>query len=333
MSTTNAKPPRDPVPPRDSAQAASRLRDRADALAQRLPPLLVAAERVAATVSPGLHGRRRVGTGEAFWQFRRYQQGDDTDQIDWRQSAKGDHVYVRENEWEAAQTVWLWRDAGPSMDWRSDPQLPLKRERADLLALALACLLVRGGERVGLMGGPRPLPGRPALEPLALALGRKEAAPAPVSPALPPSIPLARHARLVMMGDLLAPLGDIQAAVAFHAGHGVRGHLLQILDPAEETLPYDGRVEFRAVPGALGGDQRLLVPRVDGLREAYQERLAAHRAGLAQIARASGWSFSLHHTDKAPQTALLGLWGALSQESVRSAAAHAGVAHAAEGDA
>ncbi|MEA1676937.1 DUF58 domain-containing protein [Nitrospirillum sp. BR 11163] len=324
MSATTPKAPQNP------AAAASRLRDRADALAQRLPPLLVAAERVAAAVTPGLHGRRRVGTGEAFWQFRRYQQGDDTDQIDWRQSAKGDHVYVRENEWEAAQTVWLWRDAGPSMDWRSDRELPLKRERADLLALALACLLVRGGERVGLMGGPRPLPGRPALEPLALALTQAPSAP---PPAVPPAQPLARHARLAMMGDLLAPLDDIQAAVAFHAGHGVRGHLLQILDPAEETLPYEGRVEFRAVDGATGGEQRLLVPRVDGLRDAYQERLAAHRAGLAQIARASGWSFSLHHTDKPPQAALLGLWGALSQESVRSAAAHAGVAHMNKGGA
>ncbi|TWB73370.1 uncharacterized protein DUF58 [Nitrospirillum amazonense] len=317
--------PKAPQNPTDPAPAASRLRDRADALAQRLPPLLVAAERVAAAVTPGLHGRRRVGTGEAFWQFRRYQQGDDTDQIDWRQSAKGDHVYVRENEWEAAQTVWLWRDAGPSMDWRSDRELPLKRERADLLALALACLLVRGGERVGLMGGPRPLPGRPALEPLALALTRVPSAP---PPPVPPAQPLARHARLVVMGDLLAPLEDIQAAVAFHAGHGVRGHLLQILDPAEETLPYEGRVEFRAVHGAVEGEHRLLVPRVDGLRGAYQERLAAHRAGLAQIARASGWSFSLHHTDKPPQTALLGLWGALSQESVRTAAAHSGVTHA-----
>ncbi|MBB6249778.1 DUF58 domain-containing protein [Nitrospirillum iridis] len=321
-------PARDPAQDHP-AQAASRLRDRADTLAQRLPPLLVAAERVAATVAPGLHGRRRVGTGEAFWQFRRYQPGDDTDQIDWRQSAKGDHVYVRENEWEAAQTVWLWRDAGPSMDWRSDRALPLKRDRADLLALALACLLVRGGERVGLLDGPRPLPGRTALEPLALALSRKEAAARP----LPPARPLARHARLVVMGDLLAPLADIQAAVAFHAGHGVRGHLLQILDPAEETLPYEGRVEFQSVQGAADGDQRLLVPRVDGLRAAYQERLAAHRAGLAQIARAQGWSFSLHHTDKPPQAALLGLWGALSQESLRSATAHAGVTHMSGGDA
>ncbi|MDE1149662.1 MAG: DUF58 domain-containing protein [Azospirillaceae bacterium] len=321
MSPSDARP----HPPSAQRQAASRLRDRADVLAQRLPPLLVAAERVASTVAPGLHGRRRVGTGEAFWQFRRYQQGDDTDQIDWRQSAKGDHVFVRENEWEAAQSVWLWRDATPAMDWRSGPELPLKRERADLLALALACLLVRGGERVGLVGGPRPQPGRTALEPLAMALSRADAAPL----AVPPALPLTRHARLVVMGDLLAPLDRIQAAVAFHAGAGLRGHLLQILDPAEETLPYEGRVEFRAV----AGDDRLLVPRVDSLRDSYRERLAAHRAGLAQIARANGWTFGLHHTDQPPQAALLGLWGALGQESVRAAAAHAGVAHSMEGGA
>ena len=100
--------------PSGSTQAAAEAR-RAEALGARLPPLLIAAERVAATVAQGVHGRRRVGQGDSFWQFRHFVQGDAVARIDWRQSAKSGRVgaggwFIRETEWEAAQTVSLWRD-------------------------------------------------------------------------------------------------------------------------------------------------------------------------------------------------------------------------------
>src|SRR6266852_6611266 len=98
-------------------------RIRGEQLASRLPPLLVAAERVATTVAQGVHGRRRVGQGESFWQFRQYEPGDAAQRIDWRESAKSQRLYVRETEWEAGQRVWLWRDASPSMDWSSSDYL------------------------------------------------------------------------------------------------------------------------------------------------------------------------------------------------------------------
>src|SRR5260370_30705178 len=125
---------------------------RAEELAAALPPLLVAAERVATTVAQGVHGRRRVGQGESFWQFRQYEPGDAAQRIDWRESAKSQRLYVRETEWEAAQSVWLWRDASPSMDYASAASLPSKRARADLLLVALAALLTRGGERTTMLG-------------------------------------------------------------------------------------------------------------------------------------------------------------------------------------
>ena len=102
------------------------VRQRAEETAARLPPLLVAAERIAASVAQGVHGRRRVGKGESFWQFRRYQQGDPVQSIDWRQSAKREHLYIRENEWEAAQSVWVWLDRSTSMQYHSDDALPDK---------------------------------------------------------------------------------------------------------------------------------------------------------------------------------------------------------------
>ena len=146
-------------------RAPGRLQDRAEQTAAALPPLLVAAERVAATVAQGVHGRRRVGQGETFWQFRQYEPGDAATRIDWRESAKSQRLYVRETEWEAAQSVWLWRDASSSMDYSSAGYIaggdwPTKRDRAELILVALASLLVRGGERLALLGSATRIVGR-----------------------------------------------------------------------------------------------------------------------------------------------------------------------------
>jgi uncharacterized protein (DUF58 family) len=285
--------------------AEAALQHHAEQLAARLPPLLVAAERVAATVAQGVHGRRRVGTGETFWQFRQYQPGDPLPRIDWRESAKSMRIYVRETEWEAAQSVWLWRDGSASMDYASGGDVPTKRARADLLLLALAALLIRGGERVSLLGsGVAPTGGRAVLNRLALTLARPGA-----DPGLPGYEPLPRYGQLVLIGDLLAPLEQIHALVGRFAAHGQRGHLLQVLDPAEETLPFAGRVRFEG----LEQESPLLISRVETVREAYAEKLTDHRAGLAAIARAAGWSFGIHRTDRPPHTALLALYGALSE--------------------
>ena len=287
------------------------LRRRAEQLASSLPPLLVAAERVAASVVQGVHGRRRVGQGETFWQFRHYEVGDPPQLIDWRQSAKSDHVFIRELEWEAAQSVWLWRDHSPSMFWRSDDNLPEKRERADLLALALAVLLVRGGEHVALLGsGRRPGAGRGALARLAFEVAADERRGSQAGkPGLPPIEPLPRYGQVVFLGDLLAPLAEIDRAVRGYAERGVKGHLLQILDPAETDLPYAGRVRFEG----LEGEEPWLLSRVETVRDDYHQRLIRHNEGLAAIAGAVGWTFARHRTDRPPQSALLALYTAMSQ--------------------
>jgi uncharacterized protein (DUF58 family) len=228
----------------------------AEQLGASLPPLLVQAERVAATVMPGLHGRRRAGPGESFWQFRPYVAGDQASRIDWRQSGKSDRLFIRETEWEAAQTVALWVAAGPGMDWRSSKEVPAKALRAQLLLLALASLLLRGGERVRLFGLPRPFAGRHALPAIAGSL--------PQMARRPEDPRIARHARAVLFGDFWETLEDTRRAVGALATQGVRGHLVQVIDPAEETLPYAGRVRFEEV----GGSPMLpaLVPRVEAVR-------------------------------------------------------------------
>lgn len=291
------------------------LQQRGEALAAGLPPLLIAAERVASTVAQGVHGRRRVGQGETFWQFRPYELGDTPQTIDWRQTAKSDRVFVRQTEWEAAQSVWLWRDTSPSMDWSSDRSLETKQARADLLLLGLAVLAIQAGERVSLAGtGRRPDASRATLTRLALELGRgSESVLLADEDALAPRQDLPRFGQVVWFGDFLQPLETIEARVRYFAERGLRGHILQILDPAEEGLPFRGRVRFEG----LEGEDPWLLSRVETVRGAYLERLTQQRDGLVEIARQAGWTAGLHHTDSTPQSALLGLYQALAVQTGR----------------
>ncbi len=292
------------------ADPALPLRQRAEQLSATLPPLLVAAERVASTVAQGVHGRRRVGQGETFWQFRPYDMGDQPQSIDWRQSAKSDRVFVRQMEWEAAQSTWIWRDTSASMAWRSADDHPTKRDRAELLALALSVLLVRGGEYIALLGsGIRPSSGRATLSRLAALIE----ASASDDLGIPPAQPLPRDSQIVLFGDFLAPLDDIHRILRGYAEGGVRGHVMQILDPAEETLPYDGRIRFEG----LEGEDPWLLSRVSAVRDDYLRRVAAQRSGLEAITRTLSWSYSHHRSDQPPQSALLHLFTALSQRARR----------------
>ncbi|HMD62356.1 MAG TPA: DUF58 domain-containing protein [Stellaceae bacterium] len=291
------------------------VRDRAEQAASVLPPLLVAADRVAVTVAQGVHGRRRVGQGETFWQFRQYEQGDAAARIDWRESAKSQRLYVRETEWEAAQSVWLWRDASASMNYSSadhfsGAEWPTKRDRAELLLVALTSLLVRGGERLTLLGsGIAPMNGRIALSRVVELIGRDPSE----SDSLPAFEPLPRAGQLVLIGDFLSPLDAVNTAITHFAAAGLKGHMLQITDPAEEDLPFDGRIRFEGVEER----EEVLIPRVESIRDDYFARFRRHREGLAAIAGAVGWSLGFHRTDRPPHLALLALFAALAADRRR----------------
>src|SRR5277367_631251 len=281
----------------------------AEALGARLPPLLIAADRVASTVAQGVHGRRRVGQGDSFWQFRRFVSGDPLARIDWRQSAKSgrgapEGWFIRETEWEAAQTVCLWRDSSASMRWRSR-QVPVeKRDRANLLLLSLASLLLRGGERVMMMQqDARSVTSRSGLDRLAAELDTEKG-----EDGLPPQVRLPRHGTVVLFSDFLSPLDEIRALIGRFAAVPVTGYLMQILDPAETALPYHGRIRFRG----LESDGDTLIPRVESGRDTYSERLKAQQEGIASICTAAGFGFGVHRTDHPPEMALLTLYQALA---------------------
>lgn len=282
------------------------LRARAETLGQSLPPLLAAAEHLSATVILGEHGRRRAGMGDEFWQYRPAHAGDSARMIDWRRSARADTHSVREREWQAAQSVTLWVDTARSMAFTGDKARPPKADRARLLALALAMLLLRGGERVGLAGDAAPpRSGRGQVDRLALALADDGAADygAPVASGM------VAHGRTVFLSDFLGDLTGVEQAMARASDKGVRGALVQVLDPAEESFPFDGRTIFES----MGGTLRHETLRAGDLKARYLARLAERKDRLAALGRASGWHYLTHHTGESAQAALLWLYRAMER--------------------
>ncbi len=280
------------------------LRARAEALGQTLPPLLAEAEMLAQTVMLGEHGRRRAGSGDEFWQYRPAHQGDSARMIDWRRSARSDAHFVREREWQAAQSVTLWVDPSKSMAFTGSKGRVAKSDRARLLALALAVLLLRGGERVGLAGLMQPRSGRTQIVKLAERLGSSEATGDYGAPAVDGMV---SHGRAVFLSDFLGDLAGVEAALARASDRGVKGALLMVLDPAEEEFPFDGRTIFESMGGSLSHETK----KAGELRDRYLARLAERKDRLTALGRAVGWHFSTHHTGAPAQAALLWAYRAL----------------------
>jgi uncharacterized protein (DUF58 family) len=279
------------------------LRARAEEEAARLPALLARAEHLAGAVLLGEHGRRRAGMGDDFWQYRPAQQGDSRRLIDHRRSAMGDVQFVREREWQIAQSVMLWIDQGASMRFSSQ-DFPQKADRARLLGLATAILLIRGGERVGLTGTRLP-PRRGNAQIIRLAQMFSEDATEDYAP--PEHRAMIPHARAVFVSDFMGPLEEVQLALTKAADRGVRGVLLQVLDPAEEAFPFRGRTVFESMGGTLSHETL----KANDLKTRYLARLAERKAELQRLCSVAGWQYGLHHTETTAQTGLLWLWRAL----------------------
>lgn len=284
------------LPP--DASRVTQLRSGAEAASAHLPDLILSAERLAAMVAPGAHGLRLAGPGEDFWQYRPASSGDTARSIDWRRSARSDAQFVRDREAQTAQAVGLWVSAGQGMGYSGDPaRRPSKAARAQLLALALGMVLLRGGEKVGLLGQPARA-GRVQADRIAEAMVMAGTAAgdsdAPQPDALRP------NQRLVILSDFLTETDWVEALLARAGALGLRGVLMQVLDPDEENFPYSGAVVFRSLSGRLRHDSR----DAGGLREAYLARLAERRDWLRARADGAGWHFGHHATDHPPAHAL-----------------------------
>jgi uncharacterized protein (DUF58 family) len=266
-------------------------------LAASLPRLVLEARRIAANVIHGLHGRRRAGAGESFWQYRRFVSGEPSQSVDWRRSARDDHLYVREQEWEAAHTIWLWPDRSPSMAFASKQARDSKLERALIVAFALAELLVSGGERVGIPGLMNPTASRNVIDKIAQAMLHDDSE----RLSLPPSFVPSALAEIVVLSDFWSPISDISNMLSGLSGSGAHGTLVQVVDPAEETFPYSGRIEF-VEPEGFGA---ITAGRAETWAADYIARLALHRDQIRAETNKLDWLFTVHTTSRSAAELLL----------------------------
>lgn len=262
------------------------LRAEAELIARQLPAvsLQVAAANV---MHPGAAGRKRAGSGEQFWQYRRYAQTDAADRIDWRRSARGDEYFVRETELESARTILFYSDANAGFNWGHASSKTTKVDRARTIMLALGILLGKSGERIGVLSGARPPSlGKSAADKLAEDLLREtqaESLQPPKSEGLP-----------IIASDFYDGVNDWKARLAPIAGTCRSGVLLYVTDPVEHTFPYMGRTRFNR-PGST---MQRIFGRAETVREDYLERLNAHQQNLQKLANGMGWSLVKHRTDE-----------------------------------
>ncbi|MEL7469962.1 MAG: DUF58 domain-containing protein [Pseudomonadota bacterium] len=290
-----------------STNASAALRRDAEKISGSLPPLLVEADRLVSTLVTGAHGRKRSGIGETFWQYRPAHPGDSLGQVDWRRSAKSDRLFVREMEWEAAESTVFWCDRARSMDFKSDRVERTKAERAQLLTLATAVLMHRGGERFGLLGTDlaQPRGGETQLMRMAATVTAPDHNAKDFG--APPKGHLPKAGKAVFFSDFMGPRDDVFPALLNAAGQGTGGVFVMILDPVEEEFPFHGRIRFESVARAV----RHETDEADSLRQEYLARLAERRDDLDTVARRAGWHLILHRTDESPRKALVALHGFL----------------------
>lgn len=293
--------------PHDLASSPADLRHRAEAHASAFPALLAQAEHLAATVLLGEHGRKRAGMGDEFWQYRPTQHGDGLRDIDWRRSARSDATFVRQKEWQAAQSVMLWVDDAMSMGFTGGKDRPTKGHRARVLGMALCVMLNKAGERFGLAN--RGTPPRRGEGQLTRVAGHLMAAQGEADYGTPNPRVLPSGSRAVFISDFMGDPDAVAAALTSATDRGVKGALVHVLDPDEEVFPYDGRTVFESMSGAI----RFETLKARNLKEAYLERLAARKALLQDLARKTGWRYHCHHTNAPATQALLWLYQSLDR--------------------
>ncbi len=298
------------------AAAVSRLldligvRSRAEGLVTSLPALHMEADKAMRSVLLGDHRQGRAGTGEKFWQFREYTQGDRPQDIDWRQSGKSDRIFIRQKEWQTAQNCFFWCSSGAGMNYASDEALNPKGDAGRIILMALAVLMTRAGEHIGAYGAARTGRSNAALDSLGLHMLDLR-----LDDDLPPDhTRLPRHAHCILAGDFLSPLEEIEARFKTIAAQSENVLLLQVLDPAEIELPFEGRWIFEDIEAS---DRQERIENVGSIRDIYRERIAAHMQGLQDICRKTGWDYALHRTDHPIAETLNHLWQAIAPKDIR----------------
>lgn len=270
--------------PRQSERISAR------SLGDQLPRIVLEARRIASAFSGGVHGRRQAGAGDSFWQFRPFSNGEPASRIDWRRSGRDNRLYVREREWQSPQTFWIWMDRSRSMQFRSSLAQTSKVERALVLGLALAYVLMENGEQVGLLGSSPAHSSHTLIDYLSEHMLLDKQAD---EQDLPPPVTVPSRHEVLLIGDFLSPITEIQKTIDHITMHNARGHMILIYDPVEETFPFQGQTLLEEPET----NRSLRIGNAAEWAPLYQKRFESHKLSLKHMISQKGWSFSVHHTD------------------------------------
>lgn len=265
----------------------------------------------------GIHQSPFHGLAVEFSDYRDYQPGDELAHVDWRVYARSERLFVKRFEQETNARAHLLCDTSASMGYRGAAAWGSKLECAAVLAAALAWLLLRQRDAVGLLTlapGPRQgdpgadwLP--PAQKPSQLGALLRRLQGLQPSGAAPLDALLARAARLihrrsllVVLSDLLAPQGALESAL-----HRLRfdGHdvvLVQVLDGEEIDFPFAAGALFE---DPETGERRAVDPQ--RARARYLDRFGRFRTELSDRLRRLSIPHAVVRTDADPARALASL--------------------------
>lgn len=288
---------------------ANALRHSAEEAGASLGALRIDAEKAVASVLHGEHAQSKPGAGEKFWQYREYVQGDRPQDIDWRQTAKTEHVFIKQKEWQTPQSVIFWCNQSASMDFKSKEKYPRKIDTARIFTLAMALIMVRSGEKVGMFGSRKVGRSENTLLDMELKLTEDIRSTLPLADYSLFDLP--QHASFVQIGDFLEPLDLIEHNFKQFSGRSSGGFVIQILDPAELNLPYDGRVLFED-----SKQNRQQIDNVASIRAEYKKRIRDHNRALQQLCKENRWHYILHRTNKDIKETLMNIRAALSYEHI-----------------
>ncbi len=285
-----------------SKENISNLRHEAERLISGLSDVALHTHRTKAHILHGRHAQKKSGAGENFWQFRTYQDTDAPQNIDWRQSAKTDNVYIRQHEHQSVNRAFLWCAQGQNMDFSSAPQLKSKQVHAHLLMLSLSLLLIKSDEQIGIYGDIKTGRSERTLDKIMVKLSDKS------SDDILPDISnflLPSHTGFIGIGDFLSPIEAINQHIEFLAARAGSGLLIQVLDPAEIDLcTLSGRVHFEGI----NASETQLVNNVQAISSAYSQRIKEHNTHIHNICKHHGWHYILHRTDTPVEQTLHEIW-------------------------
>ena len=282
------------------------MRLKAEKLTFQIPNLLIKANNIANTVWEGMHNRNKAGVGDSFWQFRKYEYGDPAHLIDWKKSAKSYDTFVKEKELNTLQDIVIWRDTSKSMNFSSNKQIEPKIYRANLLTLALTIIFSKSGENIVLNGFNSKLShGNKVINFIANQITSK----IKESFLSRPNIDeIKNNSDVILISDFLNDIKYTEEIIRKLSSRGINGNIIQVLDPAEKTFPFKGRINFNG----LEEEESILIGNAESIKNNYKKAITTHCNKVKKLALSYSWKYYMDTTDNSPESSLLNICNTLS---------------------